>query len=266
MGNILLVLAIIASLVTAGVGYMNHGKLTATKADLADTQSSLEQTTASLKKTEGDLKTSQDSLASLTTEHEKTTKELSDAKTEIDNKTSELAQAKEEVTKQTDEVKRLTAEVDAKDQQIANLSQNNGNTGAAEAGGDSGPSEELKAQLAEKDTLIEQLRAQAAAEATELAELREREQARNEKRVRQGLEGKILAINPAWNFVVLNVGDRNGVVNNAELLIKRSGNLIGKVRITSVEPSTAIADIVANSVPSGVSIEPGDQVIYAAEQ
>ena len=74
----------------------------------------------------------------------------------------------------------------------------------------------------------------------------------------------ILAVNPAWNFVVINLGDKNGVVNNAELLVKRGKLLVGKVRITSVEPSTSIADIVANSVPSGVTITPNDQVIYQA--
>jgi cell shape-determining protein MreC len=82
--------------------------------------------------------------------------------------------------------------------------------------------------------------------------------------MRNGLEGRILAVNPAWNFVVLSLGDKNGVVSNAELLVKRGTQLIGKVRVTSVEPSTSIADIVANSVPEGATISPGDDVIYQA--
>ena len=62
--------------------------------------------------------------------------------------------------------------------------------------------------------------------------------------------------------MVISLGDRNGVVNNAELLISRSGQLIGKIRITSVEPSTSVADIVANSVATGLSVQPGDTVVY----
>lgn len=85
--------------------------------------------------------------------------------------------------------------------------------------------------------------------------------------MRKGLEGKILAVNPSWNFVILNLGDRNGVVNNAEMLINRMTQrgpmMIGKVRITSVEPSTSIADIVVNSVRQGTSVQPGDTVIYS---
>ena len=80
--------------------------------------------------------------------------------------------------------------------------------------------------------------------------------------MRNGLEGRILAVNSSWNFVVLSLGDRNGVVNNAEMLIKRGAQLIGKVRITSVEPSTSIADIVANSIRPGLAVQPGDNVIY----
>jgi cell shape-determining protein MreC len=80
--------------------------------------------------------------------------------------------------------------------------------------------------------------------------------------MRNGLEGRILAVNPSWNFVILSLGDKNGVVNNAELLINRGGQLIGKVRITSVEPSTSVADIVVNSVRSGLTVQPGDTVIY----
>jgi hypothetical protein len=47
------------------------------------------------------------------------------------------------------------------------------------------------------------------------------------------------------------------------MLVKRGAQLIGKIRITSVEPSTSIADIVANSTPRGLVIQPGDSVIYA---
>ena len=81
---------------------------------------------------------------------------------------------------------------------------------------------------------------------------------------RNGLEGRILAVNQAWNFVVLNLGDKNGVVGNAEMLIKRGDRLVGKARVTSVEPATSIADIVPSSVPHGESIQPGDTVIYQA--
>jgi hypothetical protein len=125
------------------------------------------------------------------------------------------------------------------------------------------PTIELKKQLEEKDILTTSLQAKLKDQENQLATLKERESQRRSKSMRSGLEGRILAVNPSWNFVVLSLGDRNGVVNSAEMLIKRGSQLIGKVRITSVEPSTSIADIVVNSVRAGLSVQPGDTVIYS---
>jgi cell shape-determining protein MreC len=80
---------------------------------------------------------------------------------------------------------------------------------------------------------------------------------------RAGVHGAVLAYNQAYNFVVLNLGARNGVETNSEMLVLRDGTLIGKIRISSVEPATAIGDIITNSVARGVQVQPGDSVIYA---
>jgi hypothetical protein len=80
---------------------------------------------------------------------------------------------------------------------------------------------------------------------------------------RAGVHGTVLAYNQAYNFVVLNLGARNGVETNSEMLVLRDGTLIGKIRISSVEPATAIGDIISNSLARGVQVQPGDNVIYA---
>jgi cell shape-determining protein MreC len=80
---------------------------------------------------------------------------------------------------------------------------------------------------------------------------------------RAGVHGSVLAYNQAYNFVVLNLGARNGVEPNSEMLVLRDGTLIGKIRISSVEPATAIGDIMSNSLARGVQVQPGDSVIYA---
>jgi hypothetical protein len=80
---------------------------------------------------------------------------------------------------------------------------------------------------------------------------------------RTGLRGTILAVNQAYNFVVLNLGAHHGVESNGEMLVLRDGALIGKIRISSVEPATAIGDIITNSLARGAQIQPGDRVIYA---
>jgi cell shape-determining protein MreC len=69
-------------------------------------------------------------------------------------------------------------------------------------------------------------------------------------------------VNQAYNFVVLNLGARHGVESNAEMLVLRDGALVGKIRISSVEPATAIGDIITNSLARGAQLQPGDSVIY----
>lgn len=78
-----------------------------------------------------------------------------------------------------------------------------------------------------------------------------------------GIHGTVLAVNRAYNFVVLNLGGLRGVEANSEMLVFRDETLIGKIRISSVEPATAIGDIISSSLARGVEVQVGDIVIYA---
>ena len=80
---------------------------------------------------------------------------------------------------------------------------------------------------------------------------------------RPDVRGTVLAVNQPYNFVVLNLGGRQGLEANTEMLVLRGGTLIGKIRVSSVEPATAIGDIITNSLARGVQVQPGDVVIYA---
>jgi flagellar biosynthesis chaperone FliJ len=57
------------------------------------------------------------------------------------------------------------------------------------------------------------------------------------------LTGKILVVDPKWDFVVLNVGDDQGVVQDGQLLVSRDGKLVAKVIVRSVEKDRCIANI-----------------------
>jgi len=75
------------------------------------------------------------------------------------------------------------------------------------------------------------------------------------------LVGKILVTDPKWDFVVLNVGEDQGVLDNGELLVSRDGKLVAKVKITSVQKDRSIANIEPGS-KLGEVLE-GDKVIPA---
>jgi len=61
--------------------------------------------------------------------------------------------------------------------------------------------------------------------------------------LRADLRGKILVVDPKWDFVVLNIGQDQGVIDNGELLVSREGKLVAKVIVRSMEKNRCIANI-----------------------
>src|SRR5450432_40939 len=62
--------------------------------------------------------------------------------------------------------------------------------------------------------------------------------------LRADLKGKILVVDPKWDFVVLDIGDEQGVLLNGEMLVSRDGKLVAKVVVRSVEKGRSIANVV----------------------
>jgi hypothetical protein len=58
------------------------------------------------------------------------------------------------------------------------------------------------------------------------------------------LHGKVLVVDPKWDFVVLDVGEDKGVITQGELLVSRQGKLVAKVIVTSVQKDRCIANLV----------------------
>jgi Skp family chaperone for outer membrane proteins len=58
------------------------------------------------------------------------------------------------------------------------------------------------------------------------------------------LHGKIVVVDPKWDFVVLNIGDDQGLRLNGELLVSRDGRLVAKVIVRTVEKDRSIANVV----------------------
>lgn len=62
-------------------------------------------------------------------------------------------------------------------------------------------------------------------------------------RLRADLKGKVVVVDPKWNFVVLNIGDDQGVLPDGELLVSRDGRLVAKVIVRTVEKDRSIANV-----------------------
>lgn len=75
------------------------------------------------------------------------------------------------------------------------------------------------------------------------------------------LKGQVVVVDPKWDFVVLNIGDEQGVLQDGEMLVSRDGKLVAKVIIRTVEKDRCIANIMPGWKLGDVY--EGDQVIPA---
>src|SRR6266480_122493 len=60
------------------------------------------------------------------------------------------------------------------------------------------------------------------------------------------LKGKVVAVDPKYEFVVLDIGLDDGVLTLGEMLVNRSGKLVAKVRILTAEPHRSVANVLAD--------------------
>ena len=63
-------------------------------------------------------------------------------------------------------------------------------------------------------------------------------------KLRADLKGKIIVVDPKWDFVVLNIGETQGAIQDGELLVSREGKLVAKVVIRNIQKDRCIANIV----------------------
>jgi cell shape-determining protein MreC len=75
------------------------------------------------------------------------------------------------------------------------------------------------------------------------------------------LSGNIIASDPKWEFVVVDVGENQGVKEDGELLVSRGGKLVAKLKIMTVQKDRSVANVVPGW-KIGEVME-GDQVIPA---
>lgn len=248
--RIFLLIAIVAGL-TAGV--LNFVKvkenitvlrtdLKTTQDTLASTKTDLNNTKSTLAKTESDLKRTAQQLAVAVAERDKAVKaealaqqraqkltdEMTDVRKKLDDAQAELAAYK---------VAGMTPlEVANANKQIKELQ----NT--------------LNALRAENKILLTTIRNLK----SELAIYRDPD---SRPPLPATLHGKVVVYDPKWEFVLLNVGEDQGVVVNGELLVNRDGKLIAKVIVRSIQKDRCIANIVSGW-KYGELIE-GDSVIPA---
>lgn len=129
--------------------------------------------------------------------------------------------------------------------------------------------EQIKRENDEKVALLEELDKELAAarkasseNEVVIARLRQEQSARDRQISLSSRTGSVVAVNPEWSFVVVNMGQNQGVSNSSRLLVKRGNQMIGRLIVVQVEANRTIADIDPRSLASGFQVQPGDEVVF----
>jgi hypothetical protein len=245
-----LILAIIAGLAAGVVNFtVVKGKIDTLTNDRNDQRSQKEQAQRDLASTRKTLKETQDTL-------ETTKTQLADSEKKRQDVENKLAVVKTQVDD-------LTAKLTKTSQQ---LNEAQGNLEAYKATGLTPP------EVLALDKSLKQTQ-QALAVATDEKLVMTHTIARLNNQIDEllgtgrpvllpaGLKGEVMAVDPKWEFVVLNVGENQGVLQNGELLVSRDGKLVAKVIVRSVQRDRSIANLVPGWKLGDVY--EGDQVIPA---
>lgn len=77
-----------------------------------------------------------------------------------------------------------------------------------------------------------------------------------------GLRGQVLVSDPKWDFVILDVGEDQGVIEKGEILVSRNGKLVAKLSVRAVEKNRCIANVLPGWKIGDVM--EGDQILPAS--
>lgn len=257
MAKLFIGIALALMLATAALSFLAKGNIDKLQSTLTETKGSRDAAESKARAAQAEAKAAEEEKTAALAKAEEAATAQTAAETKASGLETQLAEAKLLADAKTEEVARLTKEI-----------ADRGATPMTPAGEDPRIAE-LTAQLqvaqtkaAEQEQVAATLSQQMKDNETKLAAAEQRERQRQQISGRAGLQGRILAVNSGWNFVVLSVGDKQGVVVNAPLLVVRGSEPIARLRITSVEPSTSIADVIPGSVRRGASVQVGDTVIF----
>ncbi len=266
MTRIFLIVTIVLSLASAFLAFLTKekaGELSKKLDDATTASGSLKSDNLKLKE---DKKTASEKISELNTETASVKTQVETLRTEIVAKQAELTelqQKKQEAANQIVELNKKIAQmaipvVPAKDPVMEEKL-------AA-----------LDAELKKKEQTAAEEKTKLTQELQQLkAKVAEASKAPGSGGVKIGSDGKplpqsarppsgvVVAFNEGWNFVVVNLGDKNGVTPESKLVVFREGKVIAKLKITEVRPTHSSAGLIYPEGRHVEAVQPGDLVIFS---
>jgi predicted RNase H-like nuclease (RuvC/YqgF family) len=243
-----LIVAVVASLAAAVVGYVRvGGKIADLNTELTSTKAERDKLQASESKLRRDMRTATENLNKATADLEQTKADLDETRlraTQQQQRADDLEARLNTTTQQREKAQSELARWEALGRSI----------------------EQLRAMMADNRRLVEENNAlteenRVLGRKVNVLQVKldvyEGRKAKVE--LRADLKGRVVAVDPKYEFVVLDIGETDGVLERGEMLVSRSGKLVAKVRILSVQPNRSIANILPDWKQA--EIMEGDAVI-----
>jgi myosin heavy subunit len=248
--RICLVVAIIAGLVALGLSHLN------VREKIIELRDDRDLKTRERDEARADLQKTREELATTKEELDRTKIELDTTKTQLAQTERQRDEAQGRATKLTTDLKRVTTERNQLKETVDGFTA----LGMPTVEAAQGKMTELKQTKEERDVIEAEKRIVERANEKLRYELAQLIGEKYEVVLPAGLRGKIVSVDPKYQFVVLDIGVDQGVIEHGKLLINRNGKLVGRVQVTQVLPSQSIANIMPDW-KQGEPIE-GDEVIY----
>lgn len=263
MKKFVMILAGFAMLGAAVVGVLNKKDLEGVISELTGLKAQVTEVTAKL----GEAEDKKDDATEKETQAKDTRNQASAAVAESEQKLKMVQRAVEELTAELQKVEIEKKEIDLAIQKVF-------------PDGNIKSSEDLQMNLtmlkdtltthqAKKTELNTQLGGAAQAKQVQVAKVKEEENYQMQRAQRLALNGlmaTVIAVNREWDFVMVNAGRAHGVTPESSLLVKRGNTRIARLRIVNLEDTVTVADIVDDSLVSGIEVQPGDKVIFEGAQ
>lgn len=210
----------------SGLATQRVEQLAAQYSELTATQAELESTSATLADRVADLAATRSRVAGL--------------ENNLSNTNNQLRETNNQITTLDRENATLQQQVDSLDRQITN-----------------------------QQTLISRVEANLKRRTGERDRIRELLAACRRPRITPGgpspwhqQTAKILAVEPQWNYVVINKGEVDTLPMYLEAFVHRGDQFLGKIRVMQVDRTVALAEILPDTLTEGMTLEAGDTIFF----
>lgn len=248
MLRISLIIALLAGLAAGAVGvvYVKQ-KMVTTMNERDSEKSAKEAALTSLKKTEKELATTKDNLKN-------TQEKLASTESELKTVTARADELDKQKVELTSTLEKTRADRDAAQQELNKWDIVHMKPEEVKA-----LQESYKKTIVERDTYIKENKVMLQKNNDLQAKIDYYFGKERIPDLPAGLKGKILAVDPKFQFVVLDIGGNQGVISRGQMLVNRNGKLMGKISIATVDSTHSVANIMPEW-QQGEFME-GDQVI-----